>query len=123
MSTSQPDRTDSNSPYAESLSHSEAVSDDVQSDSAVDGLSTPDDPDASLPMAPAAIEDQLPANFGLESDNPKSKIGVPSGPPKWTESAFVFVITFAVLAILAPRVTTYLSPLTGDEPFYAMTAI
>src|SRR2546428_13819731 len=101
MSTSQSDRTDSDTPYPEPLSHSEAVSDDVQSDSAVDGLSTPDNPDASLPMAPVAVEDQLPANFGFESDYPTSTLQN----RKWIESAFVFVITFEILAMLTARGT------------------
>ncbi len=35
----------------------------------------------------------------------------------------VFAITFVVLAIFVPRITTYLNPTTGDEPFYLMTAI
>src|SRR5438045_1720150 len=39
------------------------------------------------------------------------------------EPFLVFLVTFTVLAMAAPRITTYLSPLTGDEPFYIMTAI
>lgn len=42
--------------------------------------------------------------------------------PLW-EPGLVLVSTFLFLAILAPRIIAYLSPLTGDEPFYLMTAI
>src|SRR4051812_6315054 len=42
---------------------------------------------------------------------------------EWWEPALVLVATFVFLALLAPRVITYLSPLTGDEPFYLMTSI
>src|SRR5581483_3216613 len=37
-------------------------------------------------------------------------------------SLAVFLITFAVYAALTPRVEQRLDPLTGDEPFYVMTA-
>jgi sugar lactone lactonase YvrE/4-amino-4-deoxy-L-arabinose transferase-like glycosyltransferase len=39
------------------------------------------------------------------------------------EPIAVFLVTFLVLALFTPRVTTYLDPTTGDEPFYLMTAI
>lgn len=42
--------------------------------------------------------------------------------PRW-ETASIFAITFAVLALFAPRIMTYLNPVTGDEPFYLMTTI
>ena len=48
--------------------------------------------------------------------------GVRRGVRFW-EPLVVFAITFAVLAVFTPRVTTYLNPTTGDEPFYLMTAI
>jgi hypothetical protein len=35
----------------------------------------------------------------------------------------VFLVTLAVLAAFTPRVAAYLAPVTGDEPFYLMTAI
>ena len=38
-------------------------------------------------------------------------------------SGCVFLVSFLVLALFTPRVTTYLDPTTGDEPFYLMTAI
>jgi hypothetical protein len=41
----------------------------------------------------------------------------------WWEPASIFLATFAVLALFAPRIMTYLNPVTGDEPFYMMTAI
>ncbi|HEY8293066.1 MAG TPA: hypothetical protein VIG44_11290 [Thermomicrobiales bacterium] len=34
----------------------------------------------------------------------------------------VFVIAFCLLAACIPRITTRLDPVTGDEPFYLMTA-
>ena len=34
----------------------------------------------------------------------------------------VFAIAFVVFAACVPRVTTRLDPVTGDEPFYLMTA-
>ena len=39
------------------------------------------------------------------------------------EPLVVFIVSFMVLALFTPRVTTYLDPTTGDEPFYLMTAI
>jgi hypothetical protein len=39
------------------------------------------------------------------------------------EPFIVFLLTFGVLALFTPRVTAYLDPTTGDEPFYLMTAI
>ena len=39
------------------------------------------------------------------------------------EPLLVFLVSFLVLALFTPRVTTYLDPTTGDEPFYLMTAI
>lgn len=42
--------------------------------------------------------------------------------PLW-ETLAVFFVTLAVLALFTPRVTTYLTPTTGDEPFYLMTVI
>ncbi len=39
------------------------------------------------------------------------------------EQVSIFVCTFVVLALFVPRITTYLNPVTGDEPFYLMTAI
>ncbi|HEX8600266.1 MAG TPA: hypothetical protein VF952_17330 [Chloroflexia bacterium] len=41
----------------------------------------------------------------------------------WWEPVSIFLATFAVLALFAPRIMTYLNPVTGDEPFYMMTAI
>lgn len=35
----------------------------------------------------------------------------------------VFATTFLLLTLVAPRIMTYLNPVTGDEPFYLMTAI
>src|SRR5690242_9844022 len=40
---------------------------------------------------------------------------------RWLPIA-IFLLTFAAYAALAPRVERRLDPLTGDEPFYAMTA-
>lgn len=34
----------------------------------------------------------------------------------------VFVVAFALFAACIPRITTFLDPVTGDEPFYLMTA-
>lgn len=42
---------------------------------------------------------------------------------RWWEPASIFAVTFVVLALFAPRIMTYLNPVTGDEPFYLMTAI
>lgn len=41
---------------------------------------------------------------------------------RW-EPLAIFAATFLVLALFAPRIMTYLNPVTGDEPFYMMTAI
>jgi hypothetical protein len=42
--------------------------------------------------------------------------------PAW-ESWAVFLVTLAVLAAFTPRMSQYLDPVSGDEPFYLMTAI
>ncbi len=47
----------------------------------------------------------------------------PSPPIRRWEPFAIFLVTFLVLAALTPRVTTYLTPTTGDEPFYLMTVI
>jgi hypothetical protein len=39
------------------------------------------------------------------------------------EPVSIFVVTFLALALFAPRIMTHLNPVTGDEPFYMMTAI
>ncbi|HKP53409.1 MAG TPA: hypothetical protein VJ183_12270 [Chloroflexia bacterium] len=44
-------------------------------------------------------------------------------PMRWWEPFAVFLVTFAVLATLVPRMAAHLDPPTGDEPFYLMTAI
>ncbi len=41
----------------------------------------------------------------------------------WWEPVSIFLVTFAALALFAPRIMTHLNPVTGDEPFYMMTAI
>ncbi len=46
-------------------------------------------------------------------------------PPVLTEARSalaVFVVAFALFAACIPRLTTFLNPVTGDEPFYLMTA-
>ena len=48
---------------------------------------------------------------------------VSSRPVRWWEPVYVFFITFIIFALAAPRIVTFLSPTTGDEPFYLMTAI
>ncbi|HET9495693.1 MAG TPA: glycosyltransferase family 39 protein, partial [Chloroflexia bacterium] len=42
--------------------------------------------------------------------------------PAW-EGWAVFLVTLAVLAAFTPRMAQYLDPVSGDEPFYLMTAI
>src|SRR4026209_889057 len=41
---------------------------------------------------------------------------------RW-EPLIIFLLSFALFAFLTPRITTYLDPTTGDEPFYLMTVI
>lgn len=41
---------------------------------------------------------------------------------RW-EPVWAFLLTLLVLALITPRILTYLDPVTGDEPFYLMTAI
>src|SRR5437868_4876433 len=41
----------------------------------------------------------------------------------WWEPTYVFFITFIIFALITPRFLTYLDPVTGDEPFYLMTAM
>jgi hypothetical protein len=42
---------------------------------------------------------------------------------RWWETLSIFVLTSVVLSLFIPRILTYLDPVTGDEPFYLMTAI
>ena len=42
---------------------------------------------------------------------------------RWWEPFAVFWVTFLLLAAFVPHLSTYLTPKTGDEPFYLMTAI
>jgi hypothetical protein len=44
-------------------------------------------------------------------------------PLRWWEPFAVFWLTLLILLMFVPRMETYLSPKTGDEPFYLMTAI
>src|SRR3954454_9372462 len=41
----------------------------------------------------------------------------------WWEAPYVFFATFIIFALITPRLVSFLSPTTGDEPFYLMTAI
>lgn len=43
--------------------------------------------------------------------------------PRAWEAIVVFLVTLGVLSVFTPRMVAYLSPPTGDEPFYLMTAI
>lgn len=54
---------------------------------------------------------------------PTAQIATGARSIKRWEPAAIFAVTLAVLALLAPRITTYLNPVEGDEPFYLMTAI
>ncbi len=42
--------------------------------------------------------------------------------PIFWEQVAVFFITLIVYAVFTPRMTTYLNPVSGDEPYYLMTA-
>jgi hypothetical protein len=42
---------------------------------------------------------------------------------RWWEPFAVFWLTFLVFLLFVPRMNDYLTPKTGDEPFYLMTAI
>jgi hypothetical protein len=44
-------------------------------------------------------------------------------PMRVWEPLGIFTATFVVLAALVPRMITYLNPVTGDEPYYLMTAL
>ncbi len=52
---------------------------------------------------------------------PRVRFGIPSLTETRVAVA-VFVIAFALFAACIPRITTRLDPVTGDEPFYLMTA-
>ena len=56
---------------------------------------------------------------GLDRD----RAGAKAQPLRWWEPFAVFWLTFLVLMLFVPRMLDYLSPKTGDEPFYLMTAI
>ncbi|MFL5734786.1 MAG: PA14 domain-containing protein [Chloroflexia bacterium] len=76
----------------------------------------PDSPALEVRTEGSALKTEQPGE-------PQSSVLSPrSSPARW-EAPFVYLVTLAVLALIAPRLLTYLSPLTGDEPFYAMTAI
>ena len=46
-----------------------------------------------------------------------------AGKMRFWEPHAVFLVTLAVLALFTQRMVAYLTPVTGDEPFYLMTAI
>ena len=46
-----------------------------------------------------------------------------TGKMHFWEPYAVFLVTLAVLALFTQRMVAYLTPVTGDEPFYLMTAI
>jgi len=63
---------------------------------------------------------------GLFSDREEPDVTLADGrnPSKhdWAP-VFIFLVSLLAFVALTPRITTYLDPTTGDEPYYLMTAI
>jgi hypothetical protein len=66
----------------------------------------------------------VPSPAPLENE-PAAKIALAEWvqPLRRWEPFGIFLATFVVLAAIVPRMITYLDPVTGDEPYYLMTAI
>lgn len=58
----------------------------------------------------------------VEEEPRRDGVGGTGEGHRWWEPVAVFLATFLVLALITPRMLTYLNPATGDEPFYLMTA-
>jgi hypothetical protein len=89
-----------------------------------------DEPDSDRAVAVASSEeapsDDLTQVAAVEQPSsivrrPPSIVRRPSS-VSWWEPTYVFFITFIIFALVTPRILTYLNPVTGDEPFYLMTA-
>ena len=59
----------------------------------------------------------------VETRNGAPSANLAAGNMRFWEPHVVFLVTLAVLLFFTQRVVTYLNPVTGDEPFYLMTAI
>jgi hypothetical protein len=77
-----------------------------------------DAPHVTTPLEEETSESRLRGATGMTT----GRLG-PKQPIKWWEPFAIFWLTFLTLFPLASRVNNYLSPRTGDEPFYLMTAI
>src|SRR5688572_14100938 len=66
------------------------------------------------------------ADSSLPRDQAETTAGRVSDPKPsmyaWAP-VIVFLVSLLAFVMLAPRITTYLDPTTGDEPYYLMTAI
>jgi len=62
---------------------------------------------------------------GVEGQASSQPLTSSEGKPAYRiwESHLAFLLTLLALTLLTPRIMTYLTPVTGDEPFYLMTAI
>src|SRR5829696_1588862 len=80
------------------------------------GLSAPAQPVGDGPAAPYDVLKPVAAK-------PIAALQVEARPVRWWEPVVVMVLTFAVLAAVTPQMIRKLDPVTGDEPFYLMTAI
>lgn len=68
---------------------------------------------------------QLPAQLTVRAKRPTPTVAAEqTARPAiaWWEPVAIFAVTMIVLALISPRIMTYLNPVTGDEPFYLMTA-
>src|SRR6266566_4232473 len=79
-------------------------------------------PFSSQPVAETNAESRV------ELDERQARSADPAVAGRSTEIRFweplvVFLVTLAVLLFFTQRVVAYLTPTTGDEPFYLMTAI
>ncbi|NWJ47878.1 MAG: hypothetical protein HXX08_18650 [Chloroflexi bacterium] len=64
----------------------------------------------------APLETESAAAVGEETSLPVSD------KPRWTELALVFSVAWLFFVALTPHIIQWLNPVTGDEPFYLMTA-
>ena len=57
----------------------------------------------------------------MRSEVPRANLA--AGNMRFWEPHVIFLVTLVILLAFTQRMVTYLNPVTGDEPFYLMTAI
>src|SRR5207253_7752725 len=120
MFTPQPEQTDSGQYVSDKASPQSAELDGAHPHPAATAAVEPE----GILGDPAAVPpyyEEGPEVFVQETPGPSARPAA-HAVGRW-EPPLVYMVTLVVLALISPRMTTFLSPLTGDEPFYAMTAL